>query len=290
MKSVIFSILTLVATAGMDVSSSQEDVPALLDHMEQDQYGRTPDNPVILSFLDSADDSTLPGVGRGHRPADAVVMTAENEGLREIFGGKARLRQARLVFELEGRRAAFDLVLVMPTAAREPSPVLVGLNVWGNHTIHSTEALRRSPEIAGMDVRGRGSDAHRWNLEELIDAGYAVVTAFRGEIAPDHPEHDTEGILSLFDQTHEESPMGAIGAWSWALSRLLDYASVMPEIDGERATVFGHSRLGKASLWAGAQDKRFTRVITNNSGGLGAALKSTGAAAPKSTGAAAPRR
>jgi hypothetical protein len=123
----------------------------------------------------------------------------------------------------------------------------------------------------------RGNESSRWPLEMIIGQGCAVATYYYGDIEPDHADGWKDGLRAVLSPKGattdwQDGQWGAIGAWAWGLSRIADYLETESAVDAKKLAVIGHSRLGKTSLWAGAQDQRFGVVISNNSGEGGAAI------------------
>lgn len=203
----------------------------------------------------------------------------EVKKLEDFLDGKATLREVELVIKGAVALEPIRLLVITPNGASDPVPAFVGLNFNGNHTIHpSTEITlgkvwdSKTGQALEAEEASRGSSQSRWPVERIIDWGYALITCHYEDFDPDFDDGFKNGIHPAFAETRNESSWGAIGAWAWGLSRLLDFALANPAIDGQKVAVIGHSRLGKAALWAAAQDERFALVVSNNSGCGGAAL------------------
>jgi hypothetical protein len=201
------------------------------------------------------------------------------------LNGKARRKQVDIVFNKNGKTLVFNVLMYLPKNA-EKVPLFLGYNFYGNHTvcndvnIRISDAWARDNESIGISnnqltEKSRGVRKDNWQVEKMIDAGYGLATIYYGEVDPDKDDF-TDGIHPFFYVDNQQRPAagewGSIAAWAWGLSRTMDYLEQDEDVDAKKVIVFGHSRLGKTSLWAGATDERFAGVISNNSGCGGAAL------------------
>ena len=175
----------------------------------------------------------------------------------------------------------FTILMYVPNDGNGGAPLFFGLNFKGNHTISPDSCItipsaEKQQEYGWRRVPPRGVASARWPVEMLIDNGYALATVYRSDFDPDFDDGFKNGVHPLGYRPGQTSPLpdewGTIAAWSWGMSIAMDYFVTDPDINASQVAVFGHSRLGKAALWAGATDQRFAIVISNCSGCGGAAL------------------
>ncbi len=234
--------------------------PELLSFFTQQVYGEVPGSPESAS--------------------SELIESSDN-----ALDGIARRKQIKLTFKEKGRSLDCHVLMYLPKGTGQ-APVFLGYNFYGNHTVttdtmvYIPQAWSRNNANFGVEdhkltARSRGVRVNRWAIKEIIDAGFGLVTIYYGEIDPDRNNFQ-DGIHPLFYEAGQQQPSknewGAISAWAWGLSRVMDYLEEDQDVDSGKVIVMGHSRLGKTALWAGAMDQRFAAVISNNSGCGGAAL------------------
>lgn len=234
--------------------------PELLDFFTQNVYGEIPGSMGISSYNILEED-------------------------KNALNGKAIRKQVELVFNHNNKMLDFTILIYLPKI-ESSVPLFVGYNFYGNHTITddvevviSDAWTRNNPSLGiinhQLTEQSRGVRTNRWCIDKIIDAGFGLATIYYGEVDPDKDDF-TDGVHPFFYADGKQQPAtnewGAIAAWAWGLSRAMDYFEQDDDIDESGIVVFGHSRLGKTALWAGANDQRFAAAISNNSGCGGAAL------------------
>lgn len=230
--------------------------PELVELFAREQFGRVPGRPAELAFE----------VGESAGPA---------------FGGKAVRRQVTIHFTRDrenGPRA--DVVLYLPAAASGPVPVILQASFTANNLAVEDPAVKIGrvwDRGAGRRVPATSSRRFgRLDVESAIARGFGVATVNYADFEPDVPGAIAHGVRQAHLKRDEDQPAadewGTISAWSWGLSRVLDYFETDPGVDAKRVALFGVSRLGKTVLWTGARDPRFAAVIASCSGEGGAAV------------------
>lgn len=228
--------------------------PEVLELFAANQFGRTPT-----------------------RTLEPRVNVTEREA--SGLGGLARRTQVHLVFGDAPDAPVIRVLLYLPAGAKDPVPVLLHLGFSPNGLAFSEPGVE---EGVGWDLKTRTRVPGRqvrpvlgFEAKPFLERGFAVAHVYYGDIEPDFDGGSAIGIRSLVGSgagARKPDDWGAIGAWSWGLSRVADYLRSNPAIAADRIALSGASRLGKTTLWAAAQDPRFTLVMPLVSGEGGAAL------------------
>src|SRR5690606_16495317 len=187
---------------------------------------------------------------------DRIESIVKNEEA-DAMNGAARLKEVEIMVFRKGQSVSINLTLFIPNHKKGAVPAFLLIN---NRSVENTSPSR--------DVK-----SGFWPAEKAIEAGYAVAAFHVSDAAPDNKNTYQDGMLRLYPELlNADNGIKAIGAWAWAASRVMDYFETDENIDEKKIAIVGHSRGGKTSLWAAAQDSRFALCISNNSGNTGAAL------------------
>jgi hypothetical protein len=206
------------------------------------------------------------------------VISQKNNAL----DGLARRKEVQLRLSNKDKKIELTILIYLPKNSKD-APLFLSYNFDGNHTttpetdvlipeswVSNNKELGINDHHAGEN--GRGKSSTRWPLKEIVSRGFGVATVYYGDVDPDFDDGFKNGVHQLFDSKRDSASWGSIATWAWGLSRIMDYFEKDTEINTKKVIVMGHSRLGKAALWAGANDQRFAMVVSNNSGCGGAAL------------------
>ena len=235
--------------------------PELLELFANDVYGHSPKPPKQLHY--------------------EVFDTDEH-----ALNGQAIRKQITIYFSKGKDGPKEDVLLYIPAASKKPVPVILAFNFFGNQSVGNDPAVRPATiwtgktherRQAGEDLRGCDK---RFEVTKILSRGYGFATICYQSIEPDFNGGIRYGIRPLFFNNGQTEPKpdewGAIGAWSYGLSRAMDYLEKDRAVDSHRVAIMGHSRLGKTVLWAGAIDQRFAMVLASCAGEGGASLARRG--------------
>ncbi|HEY3862680.1 MAG TPA: endo-1,4-beta-xylanase [Verrucomicrobiae bacterium] len=205
----------------------------------------------------------------GRMPKDTPKVTWEVTNTSTETNGAYSVTVKKLAGRVDNSidpdiSVTIQLTLATPAHATGPVPVMMQL-MFANF-----------PRPAGANAARRASlpaSVNAWQ-QQVLAMGWGYATIIPTSIQPDNGAGLTSGIIGLMNKGQSRKPddWGALRAWGWGASRALDYFETDPAVDAKHVGLEGHSRYGKATLVAMADDSRFAICYVSSSGEGGAKL------------------
>jgi hypothetical protein len=208
----------------------------------------------------------------GRVPTDVPAVHWEVIRTTKGLVGEFPVTVKKLVGHVDNSRDSaitvnIDLTLTTPADAPGPVPVMIELGLSAD--VLAAIAKRFPDLMAG---------AAKWR-EQVLAKGWGFAEYIPTTVQPDNGEGLAQGIIGLANhglanrgQPRDLDQWGALRAWAWGASRVIDYFETDKSVDAKHVGIEGHSRYGKASLIAMAYEPRLTIGYISSSGEAGAKL------------------
>ena len=213
----------------------------ILEDFEREVYGRIPPNvPKVTWEVTATTDDNSDGIPTVTK---TLVGHVDNSTCPEIA---------------VNIQASFTV----PAGGKEPVPMMLEFGFGGR--------------FGGMQGGRRGPAGPSWT-EQAISHGWGYGTIVPVSIQPDAGGMILrQGIIGLTNKGEPRKPdqWGALRAWGWGVSRLIDFFEAHPDdgVDPRKVGIEGVSRYGKAALVTAAFDERVAVAFVASSGEGGAKL------------------
>ncbi len=269
---------------GVDKLPAQPELPPVLRTSEGRAVASAKDWPARRSEMQAI----LEHYALGHAPPAPGNLRGSEIEARELDKG-VRYRLVRLSFGPAELQQSVDIGIFTPAGAG-PFPAVIS-------PVGLPRGARSLPRLPLGPGQGKGVDAllgvgpgpapslpqptsapsHAAlaRSQPALSRGFAVVVFEHNDFGEDTTLRDADGGWA-FRRTrvfpaYPGYDWGLLRAWSWGVSRIVDYLVTDASIDARKLVVTGFSRTGKSALIAGAFDERIavTAPVATGGGGVG---------------------
>ena len=227
--------------------------PQIVEYFDREIYGRVPKNTPAVHW-------------------EVIATTNETNGdvpaiVKKLVGRVDNSSYPAMAVDIQAS-------LTTPAKAKGPVPVILefGFDPAFMRTFREQLAKRgiTLPPPAPGEIGGPGPN---WQ-QQILARGWGYAILIPTTVQADDGAGLTQGIIGLCNkgQPRKLDDWGALRAWAWGASRLLDYFETDKSVEAKQVGIEGLSRYGKAALVTMAYDQRFAIGFIGSSGEGGAKL------------------
>ena len=212
--------------------------PQIVEDFDREVYGRVPANvPGVKWEVTKVTNDTVEGI-----PAITKQLTGrvDNSAYPQI-------------------EVLIQMTLTTPAAAQSGVPVMINLGF-------------QFPPGSRMPANMQPPKP-TWQ-EQVLQKGWGYAVLVPTSFQADNGAGLRQGIIGLVNkgQPRKNDDWGTLKAWSWGVSRAIDYLEGDKAVDPKRVGIEGLSRYGKAALVAMAYEPRLAIGFIGSSGAGGAKI------------------